>query len=130
MGGLELVYWGRDELVSLFWWSCVLVKFRDLTVSVSPGDEAHVHTHTHAHAHTRTHTPFACVCPVWQEGGGVVVGKWCDRENNEFLIIHTRTHNRSEVDPDSPLQEAEARRLFEGMLQALSDVRSVCACVC
>ena len=31
---------------------------------------------------------------------------------------------RSEVDPDSPLHEAEARRLFEGMLQALSDVRT------
>ena len=30
---------------------------------------------------------------------------------------------RSEVDPDSALQEADARRLFEGMLQALSDVR-------
>jgi hypothetical protein len=28
----------------------------------------------------------------------------------------------SEVDPDSPHQEADARRLFEGMLQALSDL--------
>lgn len=27
------------------------------------------------------------------------------------------------MDPDSPHHEADARRLFEGMLQALSDVR-------
>ena len=30
---------------------------------------------------------------------------------------------RSEIDPDNPQQDPDGRRLFEGMLQALSDVR-------
>lgn len=39
------------------------------------------------------------------------------------LLPLSLSFSRSEVDPDSPQHEADARRLFEGMLQALSDVR-------
>ena len=93
----------------------------------------HTRTYTHAHTHTHTHTHKVRERKViWV----VYSSYWIHPMNSFFhtlslslsLSLSTHTHTlslsqRSEVDPDSPQQEADARRLFEGMLQALSDVR-------
>lgn len=43
-------------------------------------------------------------------------------EVRHYLANWMEGQSWSEVDPESPQQEADARRLFEGMLQALSDL--------
>ena len=72
---------------------------------------------------------FIFNCVVW-----IVIESVCSLiliESVCFLILIESVcslilcHCRSEVDPESPQQEADARRLFEGMLQALSDVREI-----
>jgi signal transducer and activator of transcription 5B len=89
-------------------------------------------------------TYCVCVCsPLEFTSAKVAMAQWekCMRLNGQFLeqlkslyghrlpieVRHylanwMEAQSWSEVDPDSPNQEADARRLFEGMLQALSDL--------
>ena len=48
-------------------------------------------------------------------------------KNKWYHIVSVLSLYRGDVEPDNPNHEAEARRLFDGMLQALQDV-SCCLC--